>query len=41
VGYASCIPLAFFYPPAVVAVIAAIILYYAIDQLPQPKPSPG
>ena len=39
VGYASCIPLAFFYPPAVVAVIAAIIVYYAIDQLPQAKPS--
>jgi len=37
IAYAACIPLAFIYPPAVVAVIAAIILYYSIDQLPQPK----
>jgi len=37
VAYTVCIPLAFIYPPAVVAVIAAIVLYYAIDQLPQPS----
>jgi uncharacterized membrane protein len=37
VAYGACIPLAFFYPPAVVAVITAVILYYAIDQLPQPR----
>ena len=39
VAYASCVPLAFFYPPAAVAVIVAVVLYYAIDQLPQPGPS--
>jgi len=37
IGYAGCIPLSFFYPPAAVLVIIAIVLYYSRDQLPQPR----
>jgi uncharacterized membrane protein len=35
-AYASCIPLAFYSPPLVVLVVAAVAVYYVFDRLPGP-----
>jgi uncharacterized membrane protein len=36
-AYAACIPLAFFSPPMVVLVVAAVAVYYVFDRLPGPS----